>query len=142
VKLVAEVMTACRGVKTFLGRSEGEMSAGWIFFLMIAASGPIYLILKLVLTLGVTLRGPLLLLLICGLDRLTQTEAAALLQVDGRTVRRLLEGTRPTPNVVIGHFHGLVDALDQTAQAITLKMGVPGLLLVYRQDRDVPRGPV
>src|ERR1700732_4896424 len=30
----------------------------------------------------------------------SQTEAAALLQVDGRTVRRWADGTRPTPNVV------------------------------------------
>jgi hypothetical protein len=68
-----------------------------------------------------------------------QTEAAVLLQLDGRTVRRWIEGTRPTPNVVIEHFRGLVDALDQTAQAITRKMGVPGLLLLCRRDRDVWR---
>ena len=49
-------------------------------------------------------------------------------QVDGRTVRRWIEGTRPTPNVVIEHFRGLVDALDQTAQAITRKMGFPGFV--------------
>jgi hypothetical protein len=28
--------------------------------------------------------------------------------------------------------------LDQTAQAITTKTGAPGLLLLYRRDRDVP----
>src|SRR3979411_518109 len=79
---------------------------------------------------------------ICGTDRastgLTQTDAAALLQVDGRTVRRWIEGSRPTPKVVIEHLRGLVDALDQTAQAITLKMGIPAVLLLYRRDRDVP----
>ena len=32
---------------------------------------------------------------------LTQTEAAALFQVDVRTVRRWLEGTRPTPKGAI-----------------------------------------
>ena len=69
---------------------------------------------------------------------LTQTEAAALLQVDGRTVRRWLEGTRPTPKVVIERLRALADALDQTAQAITMNLGVPALLLLYRRDRDVP----
>jgi hypothetical protein len=29
-------------------------------------------------------------------------------------------------------------ALDQTAQAIILGMGVPAVLLLYRKDRDVP----
>jgi transposase len=32
---------------------------------------------------------------------LTQNEAAALFQVDGRTVRRWIEGTRPTPKAAI-----------------------------------------
>ena len=69
---------------------------------------------------------------------LTQTDAAALLQVDGRTVRRWIEGSRPTPKAVIEPLRGLVDALDQPAQAITLKMGIPAVLLLYRRDRDVP----
>jgi hypothetical protein len=67
---------------------------------------------------------------------LTQTEAAALLQVDGRTVRRWLEGTRPTPKVAIERLRTWAYCLDQTAQAII--MGVPAVLLLYRRDRDVP----
>jgi hypothetical protein len=69
---------------------------------------------------------------------LTQTEAAALLQVDGRTVRRWLEGTRPTPEVAIERLNAWAYALDQTAQAITMRTLVPAALLVYRRDRDVP----
>jgi hypothetical protein len=68
---------------------------------------------------------------------LTQTEAAALLRVDGGTVRRWLEGTRPTPKVAIEHLRAWVYALDQTAQAIIMRTGVP-VLLLYRLDRDVP----
>jgi transcriptional regulator with XRE-family HTH domain len=69
---------------------------------------------------------------------LTQTEAASLLQVDGRTVRRWLEGTRPTPKVAIERLRGFANALDQTAQAIATGTGAPALLLLYRRDRDVP----
>jgi transcriptional regulator with XRE-family HTH domain len=69
---------------------------------------------------------------------LTQTEAAALLQVDGRTVRRWLEGTRPTPKVAIERLNAWAYALDQTAQAVTMRTGDPAALLVYRRDRDVP----
>ena len=58
-------------------------------------------------------------------------------QVDGRTVRRWLEGTRPTPKVTIEHLRAWVYALDQTAQAIITRTGVP-VLLLYRLDRDVP----
>ena len=68
----------------------------------------------------------------------SQTEAAALLQVDGRTVRRWLEGTRPTPKVAIERLRALADALDRTAQALTMNLGVPALLVLYRRDRDVP----
>jgi hypothetical protein len=69
---------------------------------------------------------------------LTQTDAAALLQVDGRTVRRSLEGTRPTPKVAIERLRTWAYALAQTAQAIIMGMGVPAVLLLYRQDRDKP----
>jgi transcriptional regulator with XRE-family HTH domain len=69
---------------------------------------------------------------------LTQTDAAALLHVDARTVRRWLEGTRPTPKVAIEHLRGFANALDQAAQAITTSTGAPALLLLYRRDRDVP----
>jgi hypothetical protein len=69
---------------------------------------------------------------------LTQTEAAALLQVDGRTVRRWIEGTRPTPKVAIERLRTWAYALDQTAQAVIMGMGVPTVLLLYRRDRDVP----
>ena len=69
---------------------------------------------------------------------LKQTEAAALLQVDCRTVRRWLEGTRPMPKVAIERLNAWAYALDQTAQAIIMGTGVPGALLVYRRDRDVP----
>jgi transcriptional regulator with XRE-family HTH domain len=69
---------------------------------------------------------------------LTQTEAAALLQVDGRTVRRWLEGTRPTPKVAIERLRAWAYALDQTAEGIIMRKGVPAVLLLYRRDRDVP----
>ena len=68
----------------------------------------------------------------------TQAEAAALFQVDGRTVRRWLEGTRPTPKVAIERLRTWAYALDQTAQGIIMGMGVPAVLLHYRRDRDVP----
>jgi transcriptional regulator with XRE-family HTH domain len=68
----------------------------------------------------------------------TQADAAALFQVNSRTVRRWLEGTRPTPKVVIERLRALAEALDRTAQAITMNLGVPALLLLYRRDRDVP----
>jgi transcriptional regulator with XRE-family HTH domain len=70
---------------------------------------------------------------------LTQTQAAALFQVDGRTVRRWIEGTRPTPEAVIEYLRALADALDQTAQAITMSRG--GALRFCCstvRDRDVP----
>jgi DNA-binding transcriptional regulator YiaG len=35
---------------------------------------------------------------------LTQTATAELFQVDSRTVRRWIEGTRPTPKVAIEHL--------------------------------------
>jgi hypothetical protein len=69
---------------------------------------------------------------------LTQTDAAALLHVDARTVRRWLEGTRPTPKVAIERLRTWAYCLDQTAQAIIMSMGVPAVLLLYRGDRDVP----
>jgi hypothetical protein len=68
----------------------------------------------------------------------SQTEAAALLQVDGRTVRRWIEGTRPTPKVAIERLRAWAYALDQTAEGIILGMGGPAVLLLYRRDRDVP----
>jgi hypothetical protein len=55
-----------------------------------------------------------------------------------RIVRRWLEGTRPTPEAVIEYLRALADALDQTAQAITMSRGGPAVLLLYRRDRDVP----
>jgi hypothetical protein len=68
---------------------------------------------------------------------LTQAEVAALLQVDDRTVRRWIEGTRPTPKAAIERLRIWAYALDQTAQAI-MRMGGPAVLLVYRRDQDVP----
>src|SRR6202011_939614 len=68
----------------------------------------------------------------------SQTEAAALLQVDGRTVRRWAEGTRPTPKFAIERLRAWAYALDQTAQAIIRRTGGPLVLLLYRKDRDVP----
>jgi hypothetical protein len=68
----------------------------------------------------------------------SQTEAAALLQVDGRTVRRWAEGTRPTPKFAIERLRAWAYALDQTAQAIIMRTGGPLVLLLYRKDRDVP----
>ena len=70
---------------------------------------------------------------------LTQTDAAALLHVDARTVRRWLEGTRPTPEVVIEHLRTWAAALDQASDAIITRMvGGRAVLLLYRRDRDVP----
>jgi DNA-binding transcriptional regulator YiaG len=43
---------------------------------------------------------------------LTQSDAAALLHVDARTVRRWLEGTRPTPKVAIERLNAWGSALD------------------------------
>jgi transcriptional regulator with XRE-family HTH domain len=68
----------------------------------------------------------------------SQTEAAALLQVDGRTVRRWAEGTRPTPKFAIERLRAWAYALDQTAEGIIMRKGVPAVLLLYRRDRDVP----
>jgi hypothetical protein len=59
-------------------------------------------------------------------------------QVDGRTVRRWIEGIRPTPQGAIDHLRAWVSSLDQTAQVIIARMAVPAVLLLYRQDRDVP----
>jgi hypothetical protein len=61
-----------------------------------------------------------------------------LFQVAGRTVRRWIEGTRPTPKVAIERLRTWAYALDQTAQAIIMRSGVPAVLPLYRQDRDVP----
>jgi hypothetical protein len=69
---------------------------------------------------------------------LEATEAAALLQVDGRTVRRWIEGTRSTRKAAIERLRTWAYCLDQTAQAIIMRMGVPAVLLLYRRDRDVP----
>jgi hypothetical protein len=65
---------------------------------------------------------------------LTQAEAAALFQVV-----RWIEGTRPTPKVAIERLRTWAYALDQTAQAIIMRLGVPAVLPLYRQDRDVPQ---
>jgi hypothetical protein len=38
----------------------------------------------------------------------------------------------------IDHLRAWVSSLDQTAQVIIARMGVPAVLLLYRKDRDVP----
>jgi hypothetical protein len=58
-------------------------------------------------------------------------------EVDGRTVRRWIEGTRPTP-AAIERLRTWAYCLDETAQGIIMGMGVPAVLLLYRRDRDVP----
>jgi hypothetical protein len=68
----------------------------------------------------------------------SQTEAAALLQVNGRTVRRWVEGTRPAPKAVIDYLRALTDSLDRIAQATTMGLRGPAVVLLYRRDRDVP----
>src|SRR5215469_5373217 len=69
---------------------------------------------------------------------LTRADAAAMLQVDVRTVRRWLAGTRPTPKVAVERLRAWAYCLDETAQRIIKAMGVPAVLLLYRWDRDVP----
>jgi hypothetical protein len=68
----------------------------------------------------------------------SQTEAAALLQVDGRTVRRWIEGTRPTPKVAIERLraHGPTPSINRAGDHHG--NGRPAVLLLYRRDRDVP----
>jgi transcriptional regulator with XRE-family HTH domain len=73
---------------------------------------------------------------------LTQTDAAPLLGVSGRTVRRWIEGVRTPPAVAIDRLAALARALDHgadlTARALDEAGSAPAVLLVYRRDQDVP----
>ena len=69
---------------------------------------------------------------------LTRSDAAEMLGVDIRTVRRWLAGSRPTPKVAVERLRTWAYCLDETAQGIITGMGVPAVLLLYRWDRDVP----
>jgi len=69
---------------------------------------------------------------------LTRTDAAEMLGVDIRTVRRWLAGTRATPKAAVERIRTWAYCLDETAQGIITGMGVPAVLLLYRWDRDVP----
>jgi len=65
---------------------------------------------------------------------LTRADAAAMLQVDVRTVRRWLAGTRPTPKVAVERLRAWAYCLDETAQRIIKAMGVPAEHLGYQPD--------
>jgi hypothetical protein len=73
---------------------------------------------------------------------LTQTDAAPLLGVAGRTVRRWIEGVRTPPAVAIDRLAALARSLDQVAdfkvRALDEAGSAPAVLLVYRRDQDVP----
>jgi hypothetical protein len=73
---------------------------------------------------------------------LTQTDAAPLLGVAGRTVRRWIVGVRTPPAGAIDRLAALARALDQGAdlkvRALDEAGSAPAVLLVYRHDQDVP----
>jgi transcriptional regulator with XRE-family HTH domain len=73
---------------------------------------------------------------------LSQTDAAALLGVAGRTVRRWIEGVGAPPAVAIDQLKALVRTLDMEAngavQAMDRARPRPAVQLVYRRDQDVP----
>ena len=73
---------------------------------------------------------------------LRQTDAAALLCVAGRTMRRWMEGVRAPPAVAIDRLAALARALDQaaddTVRMIREATPAAAVLMVYGRDRDVP----
>ena len=73
---------------------------------------------------------------------LTQAEAAALVQVDGRTVRRWIEGTRPTPKVAIERLRAWVYALNQTALSYLGNASPPGSRLKFAAESRATGNPV
>ena len=72
---------------------------------------------------------------------LSQSEAARLIAVEDRTLRRWLEGQRAVPADVIERLTALSDALDRAAsEAVKMidEADGPVALLLYRRDEDVP----
>ena len=78
-----------------------------------------------------------LLTVLLAMTGLTQTEAAALVGVSGRTMRRWIEGVRIPPAVAIDRLAALARSLDQVADSKEAG-SAPAVVLVYRRDRDVP----
>src|SRR5258708_39767017 len=83
-----------------------------------------------------------LLIVLLAKTGLTQTGAAPILGVSGRTMRRWVEGVRTPPALAIDRLAALARSLDQMAN---LKVGAldeagsaRAVLLVYRRDNDVP----
>ena len=58
-----------------------------------------------------------LLTVLLAMTGLTQTEAAALVGVSGRTMRRWIEGVRIPPAVAIDRLAALARSLDQVADS-------------------------
>ena len=85
---------------------------------------------------------PAQLAVLLAMTGLTQTDAAALLGVAGRSMRRWIEGAQPPPAVVIERLAALARELDQVADqlvsAINQEESEQAILLVYRRDDDVP----
>src|SRR5262249_49342435 len=73
---------------------------------------------------------------------LTQADAAELLGVADRSVRRWMEGVSTPPTVAIDRLEALARTLDHLAetavQAIDEAGSDPAFLLIYRRDEDVP----
>jgi transcriptional regulator with XRE-family HTH domain len=73
---------------------------------------------------------------------LTQLDLARLLRVNGRSVRRWMEGVCTPPAVAIEQLEALAHTLDEDADYVVRAMGEQGsaaaALLVYRRDYDVP----
>ena len=69
-------------------------------------------------------------------------EAAALLGVADRTVRRWMQGIAAPPAEAISRLEALARKLDQAADATVRAMNevgsAPAALAVYRRDQDVP----
>jgi transcriptional regulator with XRE-family HTH domain len=83
-----------------------------------------------------------LLTVLLAMTGLTQTEAAALVGVASRTVRRWMEGVRKPPAVAIDRLAALARAQGQVADSMVRALGeagsAPKILLVYRRNQDVP----
>jgi transcriptional regulator with XRE-family HTH domain len=73
---------------------------------------------------------------------LTQTDAAALLGVASRTVRRWMEGDRVPPVTAIDRLEALARDLDKAAASVVRAVGerrsAPAVFVVYRRDEDLP----
>jgi transcriptional regulator with XRE-family HTH domain len=83
-----------------------------------------------------------LLIVLLARTGLTQTDAALVIGVAGRTVRRWIEGVRTPPAVAIDRLAALARSLDHVAdlkvRALEEAGAAQAVVLVYRRDRDVP----